>query len=300
MRVKLFRAAGIADAMAQVRTELGPDALILATRRAGNGVEVTAALEPADEPEPVALDETRLAALRYHAVPASLHSRLLNGDLEQGLTATLSFAEIPLGTGDRPLLFVGPPGAGKTLTVARIATRLVMAGVQPTIITADGRGAGAAGPLAAFTRVLGLNLVVASHPVALGRAIARRTEPSPTLIDAPGTDPFDPAQTEELVALAATSKATVVLVLPAGTDSAEAAELATGFTEVGTTLLAATRFDLARRIGNVVAAASAARLTLTEAGVGPGAIDGLAPLTPRLLATRLSQTPGTTVRNRDS
>ena len=48
MRLKLYRAASMAEAMARVRAELGADALILATRRVGDGVEITAALEPDD------------------------------------------------------------------------------------------------------------------------------------------------------------------------------------------------------------------------------------------------------------
>ena len=50
MRLKLYRAPAMAEAMARVRAELGEDALILATRRVGDGVEVTAALEPDDLP----------------------------------------------------------------------------------------------------------------------------------------------------------------------------------------------------------------------------------------------------------
>jgi flagellar biosynthesis GTPase FlhF len=46
MRLKLYRAPTVAAAMALVRAEFGSDALILSTRRAGGGVEVTAALEP--------------------------------------------------------------------------------------------------------------------------------------------------------------------------------------------------------------------------------------------------------------
>ena len=53
MRLKLFRAPAMAEAMARVRAELGEDALILATRRVGDGVEVTAALEPDDQPPPL-------------------------------------------------------------------------------------------------------------------------------------------------------------------------------------------------------------------------------------------------------
>src|SRR4051812_17517746 len=43
MRLRLFRAAGMADAMAQLRAALGPDAVILDSRRVAGGVEVTAA-----------------------------------------------------------------------------------------------------------------------------------------------------------------------------------------------------------------------------------------------------------------
>jgi len=52
-------------------------------------------------------------------------------------------------------------------------------------------------------------------------------------------------------------------------------------------LLVATRLDLARRLGGIVAAAGVG-LALTEAGVGPGAADGLQPITPAWLATRLT------------
>jgi hypothetical protein len=82
----------------------------------------------------------------------------------------------------------------------------------------------------------------------------------------------------------------VALVLPAGLDPAEAADLAVAFAEAGASLLIVTRLDLARRLGGVVAAAAAARLPLTEAGIGPGAADGLVRLTPAFLATRLMQT----------
>ena len=45
MRLKVYQAPNIGAAMTMVRTELGPDALILATRAVNDGIEVTAALE---------------------------------------------------------------------------------------------------------------------------------------------------------------------------------------------------------------------------------------------------------------
>jgi flagellar biosynthesis protein FlhF len=292
MRLKLYRAQSMADAMARVRAELGENALILATRRIGDGVEITAALEPDEVPLPLAPpDPALLAALEFHAVPASLHAALHRGELEAALADTLPFAALPLGPNQQPLLLVGPPGAGKTLTVARLATRLVMAGVAPMVITADGKRAGATEQLAAFTRLLGINLIVACHPVTLGRALTHRQHAAPALIDTPGCDPFDPAQLEELTALAATADAAVVLVLPGGLDPAEAADLAAAYSAAGASLLVATRLDLARRLGGIVAASASARLALTEAGIGPDAADCLLPITPGWLATRLLALP---------
>jgi flagellar biosynthesis protein FlhF len=291
MRLKLYRAACVAEAMAQVRADLGLDALILATRRVGNGVEVTAALEPEEDEPPLRLPEpARLAALRFHGVPEPLLDGLLHGDLPDAVSAAVAFASLDLAPGSRPLLLVGPPGAGKTLSVARLATRLVLAGDAPMVITADGRRAGAMEQLAAFTRLLGLNLVAASHPVTLARAVARRPPGVPVLIDAPGTDPFDPTQREEIAALAATVNAVVALVVPAGQDPAEAADIACAFAEAGATLLIVTRLDITRRLGGVLAAGSQGRLALAEAGIGPGAADGMVALTPALLSARLLQT----------
>jgi len=273
-------------AMALVRSNLGPDALILSTRRVGEGVEVTAALEPAPDaaptPEP---DNAHNAALAWHGMPTRLIDALGQGQLVDRLSNTLSFAALPLG--DTPLLLAGPPGAGKTLTIAKLATRLVIAGQTPLVVTSDGQRAGAPEQLAAYTRLLGLTLLVASAPPALSRALARREGNAPVLIDTPGLDPFDPVARDEVIGLASTAGAVTVLALPAGLDPAEATELAEAFIDAGATLLLATRLDLCRRLGGVLAAASAG-LALTEAGIGPGAADGLRPFTPEFLADRLT------------
>jgi flagellar biosynthesis protein FlhF len=295
MRVKLYRASGMHEAMARVRSDLGADALILATRRVSDGVEVTAALETATESAPPAVDAQRLAAFEHHRVPQGIARKLEAGPLPFALTAAFRFAKLQLAPACRPLLLVGPPGGGKTLTVARLAARLVMEGIRPMVITTDDRRAGAVEQLAAFTRVLGLRLIAIGDAVALQRTLADRQGDAPVLIDAPGLDPFDPAQRDEMTVLAEVANAAVALVLPAGLDPAEAADLAQAHAAARATLLIATRLDLARRLGGVLAAADAG-LAMTEAGIGPGVADGLTPMTASFLAHRLLRTAPTRER----
>jgi len=317
MRLRLFRAPAMAAAMTQVRRELGAEAIILSSRRVDGGIEVTAGLDddqdlpPPLPPPPIAVPDQRagpaaeapasdtpasdtmaMGSLAWHGVPRPLAHRLQAGPLAFALSAVLRFVPLRLAADDPPLLLVGPPGAGKTLTTARLATRLVLAGQTPVVVTADARRAGAAEQLAAFTRILNLDLLAASHPTALARALDQaRGKPgggqSPVLIDAPGTDPFDAGDLAAMQALAASAGARTVAVLPAGMDAAESAEMAAAYAAAGATALIATRLDLARRLGGVIAAA-ASGLPLAELGIGPGAADGLIPATPGWLAKRLA------------
>jgi flagellar biosynthesis protein FlhF len=292
MRLKIYRAPNVADAMAQLRRELGPEALILSTKRVAGGVELTAAIDTADEqiPAPAAPEAFDAA---YHGVPATLAAKLSGGALADKLRTSLRFAALPAGI----LIVVGHPGAGKTLSVARLATRSVLAGARPLVITADSRRAGGAEELAAYTRLLGLTLLVAGSPAMLTRALGQAEPGSAVLIDTAGIDPFNTADTDALAALMAVAGAGrmtacaqpggAVLVMQAGAHPDEAAEQAEAFRRLSVSHLLPTRLDMTRRLGSVLTAA-ATGLALTEAGVGTGATDGLVPITPEFLAARLT------------
>ena len=285
MQVRLFRARAMPEAMAQLRSELGAEALILSSRRVQGGVEVTAGLE---SPAPVAVEPGRRALLERHGISERVIGKLESGPLAFAVATVFRFAPLELAAGARPLLLVGPPGGGKTLTVARLATRLVLAGVRPLVITADARRAGAVEQLAAFTRLLGLTLATASQPASLRKALSTRAESAPVLIDAPGWDLADPADCAEMRAMAVAADAAVALVLPAGLDPAEATDLAAAGRAAGASLLIATRLDLTARLGGILAAADTG-LALAEAGIGAAAADTLVALTPAFLAARLVQ-----------
>lgn len=286
MRLKVYQAPNMGAAMALVRNELGAEAVILATSASDSGVEITAGVEAPASPLPAAPDPATESALRWHGTPAPLAAKLARHDLATAIQSEFAFSDLPCGPDDAPLLFVGPPGAGKTFTVARLITRLVLAGQRPYVITADGKRAGAAEQLAAFTRLLGLTLIAVDEPLPLARALARRPDCAPVIIDTPGIDPANPTDAALLRDLASTAQGALALVLPSGLDPADAQELAEGFHRLGTTLLVATRLDLSRRLGGILAAASAG-LALTEAGIGAGVADGLRQLSPEFLSERL-------------
>ena len=305
MRIRIFRAASLAEAMAQVRDELGLDALIMDTETRAGLVEVTAALDTEDEPEPAArfdplpdlapdlpaspVSATQATApLSRHNLPPALLSALEDGPLDAACSRLFRFSRLPLDADGAPLLLAGPPGGGKTLTVAKLATRLVMEGHRPLVITADEQRAGAIEQLAAFTRLLGLTLIAAGRPEMLARALGRREALSPVLIDAPGLNLLDPAQDALQADLIAASGACSALVLPAGLDPAEAQEVAEAHALHGVQLLVPTRLDHAARLGGVLAACRSGGLALTEAGIGADVADGLTRLTPVTLATRLA------------
>lgn len=293
MRLRVFQARTAALALEQVREALGESAVVLGTRRVGGEVEITAArdaeTEGADEPilippgPPPEAPPGLAPALARHNLPAGLAAKLALAPLELGLPAALPFAPLPV---ERPILLVGPPGAGKTLTCAKLAAREALAGRAPLVATVDGERAGAVEQLAAFTRLLRLTLAVAHRPEALAKALAGRAPGQPALVDGFGADPFDEEQARRLLALIQASGAAPVLVLPAGLDAEEAAELARAFHRLGARHMIATRLDIARRLGGVLAAA-AEGLALAEAGVGAQVAEGLVALTPQRLAARL-------------
>jgi flagellar biosynthesis protein FlhF len=291
MRLRTIRAPGMAEAMARLRAEMGEEAVILSTRRTGDGVEVTAAEEVDDEPLVIAPQSAMPAraippALLRHNLPTALAARLGGAPLPAAIAAAFRFAPLPMdGT---PLLLAGPSGAGKTLTAAKLATRLVLQGRVPLLVTADGRRAGATEQLAAFARVLGLPLAVAPSPSSLAKALARREAGQAVIVDLPGCDPLRGVELRGQQALIDAARGLPVLVLPAGLDAEEAAEVARGFHALGCRHLLPTRLDAARRLGGVLAAAEAG-LAFTEAGTGPEPAGDLVAMDAAWLAARLEE-----------
>jgi flagellar biosynthesis protein FlhF len=316
MRIKTFRAASVKEALAEVKAAMGEDAIIISSFRSrrGRGVEITAALEPEAlvKPKPAlglaakppAMPATELAkmlakALAWHGVSPRLNERLClkaaagGGDptlaLASALDGEFAFQPLPEPLTGRFIL-IGPSGAGKTASCAKLAARLVIAGQPLKVISADTVRAGALDQLAAFTNLMGLELAIAAD--AREMAAQAASAKGALLIDTPGVNPYSETEIADVRDFVRAANAEPLLVLPAGGDANEAADVAAAFAKLDPKRLLPTKLDAARRFGGILAAASTARLAFADAGISPFIAQGLAPLNPVSLARVLLADPG--------
>ncbi len=200
-----------------------------------------------------------------------------------------SFAFQPLGEprAGRPIMIVGPPGAGKTMVAAKMAARAVMKGRRVGVMTTDTVRAGGVEQLAAFTRLLKIDLIEIEdmHSLADGMQALRGQEQ--IIIDTAGRNPFNEDDMGSLAELLTAADIEPVLVMAAGGDAHEAAVIGKIFHAVGCRRMILTRLDMTRRLGSVLNAAFEARLSFCDVSLTPKVADGLTPLNPVSLARLL-------------
>lgn len=309
-----------------IRETLGDEAIIVATgeNRAKSGVRVTAAIEPSfeigndgiagdsswlqydDEQDSDAVTEELTEIMLRHCVPEDVMDHIIScatvmgfEDLNTALVCTLeqlySYDPLPVRAYSKPIIMVGPPGAGKTLAVAKMAARGVMNGLDIGVISTDTMRAGGVEQLQAFTDLLKIKLQKTAIPKDL-RSISENLmkEKDQVIIDTSGLNPFDKNDVKILAKLIGATDMRAVLVLPAGIDADESGEMARVFATIGATEILPTRVDIARRLGSLLAAAHQGGLSFADVSNTPKVAEGLSPITPaslsQLLVPRLNKT----------
>lgn len=290
----------------------------------GKAVRVTAAIDPSDYSEPnfeighgnmydddpaddqdwlqydeedeqSAVAEEITDAMLKHNLPEDVMDHIISCATVIGLEnpgialiASLEhlfhFRPLPKKVHNKPMMLVGPPGAGKTLAIAKMATRATMEGLRVGVITTDTIRAGGIEQLQGFMKLLGTTMKKASNPQELKDTIHLFQGYDQILIDTPGINPFEKNDARMIARLIGAESMDVHLVMPAGGDALECGEIARAFAVLGVQTILPTRIDMARRLGGILSAAHHGGLCFTDASNTPKVAEGLFSLTPKILA----------------
>lgn len=337
MRLKSFYAKTVTEAMQMIRDTLGEDAIIVATREenGGKAVRVTAAIEQDrfetyDEFDREEREDAHSGWLQYdseeedggvaealteimlkHSVPEEITDQVISCatvvGLEQAhiaLVAALEhlfvFRPLTQKPTTKATMLVGPPGSGKTLATAKLATRAVMNGQKVSVITTDTLRAGGIEQLAAFTKILNVPLQKANNAKELKRALDLSRDADLTIVDSGGFNPFRSDEMRDLARLMAAGDIDPVLVMPAGIDADESGEIARIYAALGVRQMLATRLDIGRRLGGLMSAAHYGGLIFADASDTSQVAEGLFALSPDRLANLLMPQPPRTTNTRSN
>lgn len=225
--------------------------------------------------------------------PSPLAARLIEQELDPALAAAvgegtpfedLFEADATLG---RPgsacalVALVGPPGAGKTTTLAKLAVRYGLSGRKPAqILSADVHRIAAADQLRSLAAILGIACEVAETAGALSQMIEEHRSRQFVFIDTPGLAPAEMEDAGDLARLIASHPdIDTHLVLPAFMRPADMARAIDEYSIFQPKKLLFTHIDETGQYGNLVNESSRRALPISFLAAGQQIPDDLEPAT---------------------
>jgi len=159
---------------------------------------------------------------------------------------------------------VGPTGAGKTTTVAKLAARHAAehGAREVALITTDLRRPGGREQLHAYGREFGLSVVEAGSEEALNAALHRLRDYPLVLIDTAGHGARDRAMVGQLNWLRHAGKVRTMLVMPANAHNADLDEVVRRFGFIAPEAAILTKLDETGRLGAALSVLVRHRLPL--------------------------------------
>jgi flagellar biosynthesis protein FlhF len=185
--------------------------------------------------------------------------------------------------------FVGPPGAGKTSTLVKLAMHAGVSARRPTaILSTDSHRVAATDQLRSYAAILGLPFMLAETPGALARALQEFRQKDLVLVDTPGFGPRETECAEEWAnMLAAQSELEVQLVLAATTRSTDLLAATHWWRRFAPSKLLFTRLDETSCGGSAIAAAITTGLPVSYLCAGQRIPEDLEPATKGALVQML-------------
>jgi flagellar biosynthesis protein FlhF len=183
-------------------------------------------------------------------------------------------------------VFVGPPGVGKTTTIAKLAARERAGnGRVFTMVAADGFRAGAVEQLRVYADIIGAPFKVARTPVDLDKVLAQGRQSM--LVDTAGRSPNDSAVADVLQVLARRRGIRTHLVMAADTSAASARRILTTYEAARPERVVVTKVDEAESMMPLLAVVRERGLPISFVTDGQRVPEDIARATPSLLASAL-------------
>lgn len=313
MKIKNITAPNMMAALAEVKAQLGDEAIIISSENTADGqILVTAALEEdfeinfdeRDEVEVVAtkgvFDDRYLRdCLEYHAVVQNVGEKIMAVArqisaeqqifddkliLEKTFDKLYAYQDI-LDLRQPVKLFMGTPGSGKSTAIAKAATLAKFKKISTCIISTDNVRAGANKQLEAFAKILELDFYFCKDERSLYQQVNdAKKRYALILIDTPGINPFIDSEVDRVGKFSEVVKNQAILTIDTGRNTFEAVEIAEIFAKIGARSLLPTRLDLTRRIGSIMSVAACCDFSFCAASVSSSIANGLAPIDSRALA----------------
>jgi flagellar biosynthesis protein FlhF len=347
MDIRTFEARTMKEALADVRAEMGPEAVILQSREvkrrrllglpAAPTIEITAGtgLAIAEKPESPNAANAQMGLDQFHDQLRSLHTmveelcrrkkspapdlpdelnnvytRLIDGEVHESIASSfvcqlrdeLSRAELGQTELIRKRLaelvrdslrvsgpivcesgrckvvaVVGPTGAGKTATVAKLAANFKLRqNLRVGLVTVDTFRIAAVEQLRTYAEIIDTPIKVASSPREMGEALGELNELDLVLVDTVGRSPRDELRIKELRAfLQEAETAEVHLVLSAVTSSASLLGAIERFSTIAPVRLLFTKLDEAASLGGVLSSVVRTSHPVSYIGTGQDVPDNI-------------------------
>lgn len=198
-------------------------------------------------------------------IPADIEPSRARGLMLGLISKKLPIAPVdPMETGG-VIALVGPTGAGKTTTIAKLASRFAEAHAarDVALVTTDTQRIGAREQLYGFGRQLGIAVHEANSGTDLNQLLQKLADYKLVLIDTAGLGQRDRALTAQLQWLRAAGQIRTLLVLPANTAFQDMDEVVRRFSAANPQGVVLTKLDETGRFGSALSVAVDHRLPIT-------------------------------------
>ena len=248
-----------------------------------------------------------MMALRAATPPTdnlSLYNLLIENELDDSLAQQVA-AGTPLedlfetdstlgrhGATRGVVALVGPPGVGKTTTLAKLAARFGLTSRKPAyILSADVYRIAAAEQMRSLAAILGIGFDVVETPVALAQALEEHRSKDWVFIDTPGLAAGEMEDGADLARLIASHpEIDTHLVLSASMKTADLSRVADQYEIFQPKKLLFTRLDETDRYGALISEAARRGLPISFLGTGQQIPDDLEPASKELIADKVRGT----------